>query len=149
MKIKKNIIPVNKTTDRERVSLAGFTLVEAVIATAITVAVLAGSGYGISMYMNLANNIHQQDVAIYAAQEKLEEIANNVENVALYNGQTFNVTDATGKNILITSSGNPPGLVAVVQNSNVTSLYDINVTIAWQYSGRQQSFTINTALKKK
>jgi type II secretory pathway pseudopilin PulG len=126
-----------------------FTLVEAVVATAITVVVLAGSGYGISMYMNLANNIHQQDVAIYAVQEKIEEIAGNVSNIAAYNDQYFNVTDSSGKNILISSTSNPPGHITVAQNSAVANLYGVNITISWKYSGRQESLTVKTALMRK
>lgn len=149
IKIKENFTPLEKTTDRERNSLTGFTLVEAVVATVIIVTILAGSGQGVNLYSNLVNSIHQQDVAIYAAQEKLEEIVDNVDDVASYNGQFFNITDDSGTNLLTSSSGNPPGYVSVAQNNIVSKLYNVNITITWQNSGRQQSLNVNTAFMKK
>lgn len=126
-----------------------FTLVEAVIATVITLLLISGAGYGISLYLRLVNNIHQQDVAMYAAQEKLEEIANNIGNIASYDGQFFNVTDDAGNNLLTPPSGGSSGHVSVVQNSQVATLYGVNVTISWQYSGSGQSLSVNTAFIKK
>jgi len=127
----------------------GFTLMEVVVATLVMVVVIVGLSQGVSLYPRSVDSVRQQDVALYAAQEKLEEIATNIENVLSYNGQAFNITDSAGTNLITLPSGDAPGSVVVAKNSDAADLYSVNVTIAWNSFGRQQSLTLNTAFMQK
>lgn len=171
MKIEKGFAPLEKAADfnqwplpvktdgslkpplvqivRGRNSLmTGFTLMEVVVATLVMVVVIVGLSQGVSLYSRSVDSVRQQDVALYAAQEKLEEIATDIENVLSYNGH-FNITDSAGTNLITLPSGDAPGSVVVAQNPDVADLFSVNVTIAWNSFGRQQSLTLNTAFIQK
>ena len=129
----------------------GFTLVEVLIATGIMAVVLGGLAYGLSQCASLSETAQNQDIALTAAQQKLEEIANDVENILTYNGQTFPVEDTGGSSLLIPPAGqNDPGQVSVTQVAGTADLFDVDVTIGWQQrNGREISRTVNTTLVQK
>jgi prepilin-type N-terminal cleavage/methylation domain-containing protein len=125
----------------------GFTLVEIMVATLILAVVIGALVTGLVQCFNLTNLGREQDIALNAAQEKIEEIANsnlNDSTIVYYNGQVFNVSGLSSAN---------PGLVNLTQlyhNSSPTDLFDLNVTISWQQSsGRNISRSLTTTLVKK
>lgn len=121
-------------------SKQGFTLLEVLITTLIMVSVLGALAYGLNQSTNLTETVRNQDIALSAAQDKIEEIANDVDNITDYNGQTFNIAGLTP---------DPAGVVAVNQVGS-TNLFDINITVSWQQrGGRQISRSVSTVLVQK
>ncbi len=129
----------------------GFTLVEVLIATGIMAVVLGGFAYGLSQCASLTETAQNQDIALNAAQQKLEEIANDVRNVMTYNGQIFPVEDMGGNPLLTPPAGqSDPGQVSVTQVTGTVDLFDVAVTIGWQQrGGREISRTVSTTLVQK
>jgi prepilin-type N-terminal cleavage/methylation domain-containing protein len=118
----------------------GFTLIEVLMASFIMVLVLSALVYGLSQSLQLTQTVRDQDIAINAAQEKLEEIANNTQTITGYNNQVFSVAGLTP---------DPAGSVSVTQVA-ATNLYDVTITVGWQQtSGRQISRTVNATLLQR
>lgn len=123
----------------------GFTLVEVMLATAIMVTALAAFVYGLTQSANLTETVRNQDIAINAAQEKLEEIANsNLSQIMNYNKLPLNSFSVSGL------TPTPAGNKVTVKQVGTTNLYDVTVTVTWQQrGGRQISRTISTTLVQK
>lgn len=127
----------------------GFTLIETLISTAIMVSVLGALVYGLSQSAHLSESAKNQDIAFNAAQEKIEEIANDLSSITNYDKQTFPITDTQGNDLLENSGGAAPGQITVKQ-VGTSRLYDVVITVTWQQrGGRQISRSLSTTLVQK
>lgn len=131
-------------------SKTGFTLMEVLIATAIMAATLGALAYGFTQSSSLTETVANQDIALNAAQEKLEEIVNsNLSQIMDYNNPPLNTFSITGL------TPDPAGQVQVVEitiagTPGSTNLYDVSVTINWQQSaGRQLSRRLSATFVDK
>lgn len=124
----------------------GFTLVETMIAVAILVSVLGALTYTISQSLRLARTTASRDIALNAAQKKLEEIANsNLHQILDYSGQTFAVAGLQRAN-----APDDPGEVSVVAVSGTADLFDVTVAVNWQQAGAGElSKTLSTTMVVK
>ncbi len=127
-------------------------MLEVLIATAIMVIVLGAMVYGLSQCSNLTQTVHNQDIAMNAVQQKLEEIANSdiSQIISNYDGQTFTVNglnnpvDPTDPTELIDH-----GQVAATP-LGVGDLFDVTVTVSWRQKGsRQITRALTTTLVNK
>lgn len=116
----------------------GFTLIEVLIATVIMVSALGALVYGLSQCTGLTETVRNQDIALNAIQEKLEEIANSdLSQIMDYDGQTFDITGLTPDSA---------GSVTIAQVGS-SELYDVTVTVTWEQRGpRTMSRTLITTL---
>jgi prepilin-type N-terminal cleavage/methylation domain-containing protein len=131
----------------------GFTLLEVLITTAIMISVLAAVAYGLSQASNLTETMRNQDIAINAARDILEQIIQSDLNDIMnnYNGQNFSIEDVQGQPLLTAPAGlnnnNNPIEVTVTGVGSSANLYDVAVTVTWEQRGhRQLSRTLRTTL---
>lgn len=140
----------------------GFTLMEVLFATVIMVSVLIALVYSLTQAANVTQTVHNQDIALSAAQDMLEEIANSdLNQIMNYNGQTFavetEVVAADGTTTTIPLLHAPPGLNALghpgsitVAQIGTTNLYNVTVTVTWQQAGgRVLNRSLSTTLVNK
>jgi len=131
-----------------------FTLVEVLLATVIMVSVLGALVYGLGQSSDLIQTSRNQDIALNAAQEKLEEIANsNLSQIMSYNNaplNSFSVQDAGGNDLLFFGASTAPGQVTVTPVAGTNNLFDVEVTVTWQQSGgREIERVLTTTLVQK
>lgn len=128
-----------------------FTLVETLIATVLMTISLGALAHSLGYMRNIITIARNQDIAITAAQEKMEEIANSKISavVSNYNGHTFEVKDDTQVDLLPTITAQPPGSVVATQVADIPDLYDVTVVVSWIQSGQVTFKTINTTLIAK
>lgn len=146
----------------------GFTLVETLIATMIMVIALGTISYSLSRFINITKTITDIDIALHAAQAKLEVIANSdISRIMInYNNQSFNVIyEMVDKdnNVILDKDGNPKtiellphadkssvGLVEVTPISG-TNLFDVVITMSWLdgFNGRKIEKKIETTFISK
>ncbi len=114
----------------------GFTLVEMMLSAAILVMVLGAFLYSINLSSTAAQQARLVDVALSAAQAKMEEISNRsftageIANIiADYNGQYFAVSGLTAP------SGTAGPLGVTITQIGSSSLYRVVITVSWQQSG--------------
>lgn len=127
----------------------GFTLIEVLIATVIMVSALGALVYGLTQCSGLTETVRNQDIALNAIQEKLEEIANSDISQVMtdYDNQYFPIEDAAGDALLIAPSTQPQPLFVDVTEVLADKLYDVEVTVTWQQrAGRQISRSLTTTL---
>ena len=127
----------------------GFTLIETLVATLLMTASLGALAHSLSHMRSVVSITRNQDIAISAAQEKMEEIANSeiVSVVANYNGHTFEVQDESSVDLLPVTA--TPGLVTAAGVAGISDLYDVAVTVSWDQGGRAMSKTISTTFVAK
>lgn len=123
----------------------GFTLVEVLVASVIMVAILIAWVTSLTQASNLINTIRQQDIALNAAQYKLEAIKLDVVNVENYGNlpeSSFSVA---------TLPGIDQGSITVtdVSGGSGADIFEVTVTINWtQRNGREVEKQLTTALVK-
>ena len=128
-------------------SKSGFTLVEVMIATAI---LLVTTGAFLDLLVQCANLIETgrpQDMALSAAQAKLEEIAqSNLSNIMNYNSPPQNSFPVSGLTAPLGQTN--PGAVVVAQ-VGTSNLFDVTITVSWQEKGGNRSRTLSTTLARR
>jgi prepilin-type N-terminal cleavage/methylation domain-containing protein len=123
----------------------GFTLVEALVASVIVVLLISFFLDALNQSLTLAESLHSQDIALNAAQAKLEEISHSGSNLLTYNGQSFTVAGLTAS-----SGWANPGSVTVALVSGTTNLYNITANVTWrQRNSRVLSCTLSTNIALK
>ena len=121
----------------------GFTLVEVLIATAIMVSVLGALVHALTQSSNLTETMRNQDIALNAAQQRLETIANDISNITDYNDPNKK------KNFLVAGLTPDPAGSTTISAIVANELYNATVTVTWtQRGGRQISRTLTTAFQK-
>ena len=103
----------------------GFTLIELLIAVLVMVLALGALVYGLTQSQRLAQTVRLQDIAVNAAQGRLEEINENVMTIMSYDQNPFPVP---GPEPLA------PDLVGNVWVNQIpnTNLFDVTVAVTWQ-----------------
>ena len=127
-----------------------FTLIETLIATVLMTISLGALAHSLGYMRNILTITRNQDIAITAAQQQMEEIANSEISavVANYNGHIFEVQDEASVDLLPTGAG-PPGSVAAAQVAGIPDLYDVTVVVSWNQGSQVMFKTINTTLVAK
>jgi len=121
----------------------GFTLIEVLIAFGLMITVLVALVYSLTQAVEVTNVARNQDIALAAISDKFEEIANDLNNIATYDGQVFAVQADTGAG-LVDLLATPPGMAnpgLVTINGLAANLFDVTVRVSWQQKpGRAASF---------
>ena len=129
-----------------------FTLIETLIATILMTVALGVLSHSIGYMRNILEISHDQDVAMNAAQQMIEEIANSEigQVVANFNGHAFDVQDENGQDLLTPPGGaGSVGSVAAAQVVGVADLYDVTVAVTWERYNRTATRSISTVLGAK
>jgi prepilin-type N-terminal cleavage/methylation domain-containing protein len=149
---KNRLLRENPKNKESKMKQKGFTLLEVLITTAIMISVLAAVAYGLSQSSNLAETMRNQDIAINAAKDILEQIIQSDLNDIMnnYDGQNFPIADVQGNALLTAPAGlndNNNPLEVTVNQVGTTDLYDVVVTVTWEQRGRRQlSRTLRTTI---
>jgi prepilin-type N-terminal cleavage/methylation domain-containing protein len=126
----------------------GFSLLEVMFSTAILTLTLSAFLYSLNQSRQLAELARNQNIAINAAREKLEEIS--LSNLSALQNQTFPVVDSNGKALLTPAPTQTNPLSVVVTKTNMkpgssNSFVDVKVTVQWQErSGKVASQELKT-----
>ncbi|MFC1632152.1 prepilin-type N-terminal cleavage/methylation domain-containing protein [Candidatus Omnitrophota bacterium] len=126
----------------------GFTMIELLIATTVMVTILLAVVYSLMQAQEVTSIANNQDIALSAIQDKLEEIANDLGNIMNYDQQTFAVAANQG-GVITPLLNTPPGLAnpgqVTVNQIAGTNLFDVTVTVSWeQKPGRRVSRDLST-----
>ncbi|MFC1698639.1 prepilin-type N-terminal cleavage/methylation domain-containing protein [Candidatus Omnitrophota bacterium] len=127
----------------------GFTMIELLIATTVMVTILLAVVYSLMQAQEVTSIANNQDIALSAIQDKLEEIANDLGNIMNYDQQTFAVEADQGGGVMTPLLNTPPGLAnpgqVTVNQIAGTNLFDVTVTVSWeQKPGRIVSRDLST-----
>lgn len=139
---------------------------EVMFAAAIMVTVLIALVYSLTQAANVTQTAHNQDIALIAAQDMLETIANSA-TIASFHGQTFAVQTQVNNQTVQLLTGpagreNTPGEVAITWTDVARTpanlpcppgipdnLFNVEVTVNWQQRGGiPLSRTLSTTVVK-
>jgi len=134
-------------------SLTGFTLMEALIASVILVVTAVVFLDNLIQCSNVTETVSLTDIALNAATAKLEEIADsNLAQIMNYNApplNAFNVCVGQPPSCLTPPQGQAQvGSVTVTQVA-ATDLYDVAITVNWLERNRPMSRVVRTTLIRK
>jgi len=129
----------------------GFTLIEVLAATFIMTVALGAFVAGINPWTSITETVRNQDIALNAAREQLENIINNADVIMSFHNQTFPVDDGQGNTLLVAPSGQSyPGRITVSQVAGTSNLFDVTVDVSWQErGGRVLSRNLRTTVVQK
>ena len=126
----------------------GFTLIEVLIASVVLLGAAVVFMDTFTKCSALIESGPSLEIAMNAAQSRMEEIAqsNMAQIIGNYHGKNFPVAGLTAPSGL----ANPCSVtVTQINGGSGTPLYDVNVTVSWQFRGRNTSRSVRATLARR